>query len=332
MAEQRDKLEGFHQDLLEIRERLAMAGDAPSLSELQRDLDRLIERFEQEVLGKLAETSALRRFERLQPFNTSLQRLVRQWQEIHVAMGEAAAIELISGHDLYATWLENWGNGLIEKAWSKRAEVEQESTPMHSEKRRAIVRSDLWRRSGPGSDNLILVLDLRYGANLPLSQIAELLGLSTAAIQLRINMFEGGVVEETAREAIERQVPPGWRLSAGHRRDQSDFILRRTPRQSGTPDIVLQVKQYRDDRDTAGRPRKIGNLRRVGRGPNILVIVFFEDGRIVFVPMSRVALDQEFTPETSQHLLEMAHTYGFNVLDDAIKAEMTGLSSLEGGV
>jgi hypothetical protein len=255
-------------------------------------------------------------------------------------MGEAAAIEIISSLDLYAAWLDSWGNGLIEKAWSRRAEVEQESAsvrsqylnqPVRSEEQRLVVRSDLWRRSGSGSDNLILVLDLRYGANLPLSQIAELLGLSTAAIQMRINAFEGSVVEETAREAIERQVPPGWVLSESHRRDQSDFILRRTPRQPGTPDILLEVKQFRVDREAAGRPRKTGYLRRVGRGPSILVIVFFEDARVLFVPMSQATRDRELALDSSQHLSEIAQTHGFTVLDDAIKAEIAGLTSLEGG-
>jgi hypothetical protein len=162
---------------------------------------------------------------------------------------------------------------------------------------------------------------------LPLVQIGGLVGLSPAAVQLRIFDFEDAVLREFGHEAIERQVPEGWRL-VSHGEGLSSvhssrrLLLRRAG--GGVSEVVVTLVPIKDDRDaSAGRPRSVARLeldRERGRGIAVWAVVMEAGPEVMFVPSNAVTIDEL----RGESLIAVARKHGLRVLADAIEAAARG--------
>lgn len=311
--------------LLELRDVLAQPGINANLEVLRRDIDRLIGTVEAE-LGREIPATAYQRYERLKTIEPAFDSLNRKWSELRDEVAAHAAEELRGGLNLESGWKERWGP-LFNVAWELRRTARPASTAARTRVRDSArplgLPSD---RRRPASDPSI-VLDLRYAGGLALAQIGDLVGLSPAAVQLRVFEFEDAVLREFGRQAVERQVPEGWRIASRQEGPDSDrharhILLRRAG--GGPAEILVTLIPVKDDRDASvGRPRGLMRIdfpRETSRGATVWAVVLEAGPEVWFVPADVVGSDEL----QAQSVTAIARAHGLGVLADAMAKTATG--------
>lgn len=300
--------------LLQLRRALDEAPGGLDVAVLRQELGQLISRVEAE-LSRDEGTNALERYERVRLLEPGFDSLHRKWSELRDSVAAEAADALRNGLDLEAGWAQRWGP-LFEVAWAAREAARIGSV--------SDGKARTERRVPVGDPSL--VYDLRYGGGMPYVQVADLVGLSPAAVQLRISEFEEGVLREFGRQAVERQVPEGWRIAGGRDAQRSrgvrHLMLRRAG--AGAAEILISLVPVRDDRETSvGRPRSAGRIDVAAArfaGPIVWAVILESGPEVRFLPSSAVgAEDQE-----RQSFASLARSHGHAVLADAIASAMQG--------
>ncbi len=308
-------------DLRRLQEHLATIPKQGELEVINQELAALLNRFQREALDVLEDKDPTQTLARLQPLDQAFKRIARSWSTVLSNAGRAAAEELLRGADVYAGWQEYWGK-LQQHAWKERDKILEQADVEPSLSRGQPAAS--------GPEGLGLALDLRYVAKRSIAEIGSYLNLSPAAVQGRITEFEQRVVTSLVQEAIERQVPTGWRLV--HERalrsfEPDRFVLR----EIGKPNprsIMLEVLPVWGEREsTAGRPRSL--LRRqigIQSRPllRIWAVADVDSGDVLFVPESAMALLIGAGDVPPKRLVEHARDVGSAILGDAVQALIMG--------
>lgn len=290
---------------------------------LRRDVERLIARVDAEIASDAVATAA-GRYERLQLLEPAFDALVRKWTDVRDAVASEAAEELRASLSVEAGWRDRWG-ALTDSAWVMRRDLQ--SRTRLGDSRPSIVRSAPGQPDRRG--NLVdptLVLDLRYAGGLPLAQIGSLVGLSPAGVQMRIADFEDAVLRNFGWQAVERQVPEGWRIDRQERNELSprSVLLRRAGREAN--EIIVTLVPVKDDRESTGRPRALARLEHGSphEATTVWAVVLEATQDVRFVPAtpeSRQALRRE-------PLVVVAERFGTGILADAIRAAGSGGDSI----
>jgi hypothetical protein len=313
LAELRDGMISLLQRMEHVEEETNV-----DLSPLRLDMERLLAKLERNVRGRRGVESAVMTFDRLLTLNQGFGAVAGQWAAVRRSAGAAAATEIISISDLQEKWREKWG-GSADYAWHVRSRVEERA-----------ARADVAARSRASGEvpPLGLMLDLRYGTDLPLTRIAEFFDVSAAAVQARVAGFETDVAREIALAITRADLAPDWRLET--RSAEGDFELRLPAGQV----LVFEVMPTRLERDSgAGRPREPGALFRRSQGEaRVWVLVEFMEPRLVFLPDGRA---REFTKGTASarhatidQIVRLAPHLGFANLHDLVE-DGTGGSAME---
>lgn len=311
---------------------LRAAVDNPSASGLDVELLRteigqLITVVESEIRGENPET-AYERYLRLQDvIEPAFESLRREWSSLRASLAAEAAKEYRGRFDLEAGWRNRWGP-LYNVAWTLRAELEREiSDPRFrtgSPNRQVGHQTD--RRGSAAA--YALALDLRYVGKLPLplTQIAGLVGLSTAAVQMRIAGFEDEVLQRFGRQEIANQLPAGWRevaprhRTAGARLTTEVVVVRND---EGSKQVVIALLPVKDESDvSAGRPRGSQAFFALwkGRQAPIWAVIFEAGPEVRFVPVN--AVPDGVLEKLS--LADLAKDYGRGMLAEVLEAIPTG--------
>jgi hypothetical protein len=333
----RDQLGSLRAHLLDVHPLLAGRQGQDGTIELRIEIERVIDRLQDVLQHQSRSVSALDAFDALRPADRAMDHAMQLWREIRTATGRAAAEEILRTADTFGGWQKRWGD-MAEAAWKRRNQLQTAVERESDQPSQAILRGARPRRS---RGDLLLELDLRHGAGLSLAQIADMLSISPAAVQIGVRDFEDAVFADLAREVIERQVPPGWRLAAGGgpMRD-SGFVLRNVSHAPGTAVLNLQltvVPIWDGSREAStGRPRS-SSLARAGatggRFHQIWVVVFSEGPRVLFVPDVLQAQIPGMGNDADPTLLALiAQERGLNVLADAVDQEVSHLAVARGGI
>lgn len=313
----------------QLRNRLTHQVSASAVVEMRREIDALVARIEHD-LGSSAAEGARARFEQALALQPAFERVIRTWGEFRSVAGLEAARDILADSDNFKGWEDRWG-ALFDVAWLRRTTLEMAPRSAGWVTRpRASDTGGLGRPRIDRADQ-VLALDLRYAAAMPLAQIAELLNLSPAAVQIRLSEFEDSVLEAAAADVIKRQVPEGWRLlPLGSERRSDELVLVRQQGQAKT-EISLRIIPVWTERELgAGRPRSANRMvasRPARRRLKIWVLVFSDGPRVRFLPEGRLRARMAAGDVTVPDLVEVAQESGMDVLADAVREA----SNVEGG-
>lgn len=278
------------------------------LTPLRLDLEKLLTKLERNVRGRRGAESAIMTFDRLLVLDDGFNSVASQWAAARRSAGLTAASEVVSLADLQATWSAKWGLA-IDYAWRARSRIEDR-----------VSRTDMATRARTGNEALpvSLVLDLRYGTDLPLARIGEFFDVSASAIQARLAAFEARIAEEIALNAARASILPTWNLDP--RSAEGSYELRGACEQS----IVFEVVPTWPDRESgAGRPRESGALfRRVGGATRVWAVVDFSAASVAYLPEARA---REFVGgsmgtrnATIDQIARLAPRLGFATLQEVV--------------
>jgi hypothetical protein len=330
------QLESLRAHLLDVHPLLAGAQAQDGTTELRIEIERVIDRLQDVLQHQSRSASAFEAFDRLRPVDRAMDHAMELWRVIRTDTGRAAAEEILRTADTFGGWQKRWGD-MAEAAWKRRNQLETAVERESDQPAQALLRGARPRRS---RGDLLLELDLRHGAGLPLAQIADMLNISPAAVQIGVRDFEDAVFSGLAREVIERQVPPGWRLvaRAASQRD-GGLMLRSVSHIAAQSVLNLQlpiIPIWDGSRESsAGRPRSHspGLTRSSGAGVHqIWVVVFAEGPRVLFVPdVVHEQIPGMVTDADPTFLAIIAQERGLNVLADAVEQEVSHLVTTRGG-
>ncbi len=299
-AELRDGLLGLVGTIDRLEEDVGI-----DLAVLRVDVETLLTKLERNVRGRRGHESAAMTFDRLLSLDKGFGAVASRWATVKRSAGLSAASELVERADLSAKWRDKWAAS-FDVAWRARIRAEE--------------RGDRVGRIRAGADNLPVevVLDLRYGMDLPFARIGEFFDLSASAVQARVAAFESRVAESVALTAVQEQLPPGWKLH--QRAIDGDFETHGSDGRT----IVFDVIPAWPERDAgAGRPREPGSLfRRTPTGTRVWTVVEIVDARVIYVPDVRVRAYGGSTvgrQTTIDQIVRLAPEIGFTTLARVIE-------------
>lgn len=277
---------------------------------LRVDVETIIGRFDRidQVSSSLG---AVQTFDRLITLDSAFRTLEKRWTDIRRRTGLEAAEEILAASDLYARWSRKWALA-TEQAWAMRKRWEARSE-----------RAEL--RTGTNMDlaSLVIMLDLRYAADLPMTRIGEMINISSSAVQARVAQFEAQVAEAIAVSAIQSAVPAGWRMMPQSR--DAGILLEDDC--GGT--VSIEIVHTRQDRDgSGGRPREAAAmLNRLARGVRIWAVVFVDGPKILYMPQRRLmayARGTQMARVPMERIIRLAPELGYDDLGEAVKEALAG--------
>jgi hypothetical protein len=170
----------------------------------------------------------------------------------------------------------------------------------------------------------VSILELRYGGNMPLAEIAELAGVSSGYVQGRTTEFELGVLDKAATAVVEEQLPLGWKLEPYYDEAVDNPSLLTLHRQCA--DGLTRIWLYplwTGRAVSAGRPRtafKAGSVAGI-RKPRIYVVLFIDQPRVAFLPElppdSRS--DNEDRARLESSVVDRLAAFGSDRLEEAVE-------------
>jgi hypothetical protein len=302
----------LHKDVVDLRNRVG-SEEGIALTDLSHDLDLLvgqIERLLAEVEGP--RQSAKQVFQRVMELNRLFEVVTASWARVRAVAGTEAVEEILGKvGDRRLGWERRFGR----------------YTDMALQRHGALVPgSNLFRRAARLDD--VSILELRYGGNMPLAEIAELAGVSSGYVQGRTTQFELGVLDEVATAVVKEQLPLGWELAPDFDEavDNPSLLCLHRQRRAPAADGLTRIWLYPlwiGRAVSAGRPRtafKAGSVAGI-REPRIYVVLFIDQPRVAFLPESPrdSRSDNEDRTRLESSVVDRLAEFGFDRLEEAVE-------------